>query len=131
MTWNHGTNGLLIAFGISAFGVLLGLILGRATLQRTLLFPLTTIPIFIIALLLWSAMAGSLQATRIATNLIPYLGLIFIGVFSGLAGKFLARLRENKTHKRGTILSEPGRDAVRSLLSPQGLTLAGEPVPEI
>jgi hypothetical protein len=30
MDWTHGTNGLLIAFVISAFSVLFGLLLGRA-----------------------------------------------------------------------------------------------------
>src|SRR5580700_6792885 len=59
--WTHGTNGLLIAFGISAFGVLLGLLLGRATLQRVLLFPLMAIPIFIVSLLLWTALSGPLE----------------------------------------------------------------------
>jgi len=130
MTWNHGTNGILIAFGISAFGVLLGLILGRATFQRTLLFPLMAIPIFFLAVLLWTALARPLQATHIATNLIPYLGLIFIGIFSGLAGKLLAKLPESKNHKRGTIVSESTGNPVRGLLKPKGLTLAGQPVPE-
>jgi type IV secretion system coupling TraD/TrwB family protein/amidohydrolase family protein len=129
VNWNHGTNGLFIAFGISAFGVLLGLILGRATFQRTLLFPLMAIPIFFLAVLLWTALARPLQTTHIATNLIPYLGLIFIGIFSGLAGKLLAKLPENKTHKRGTIVSDT-QNPVRSILSPKGLTLAGQPVPE-
>jgi type IV secretory pathway TraG/TraD family ATPase VirD4 len=129
MTWNHGTNGLFIAFGISAFGVLLGLILGRATFQRTLLFPLMAIPIFFLAVLLWTALARPLQTTHIATNLIPYLGLIFIGIFSGLAGKLLAKLPENKSHKRGTIVSDT-QNPVRSILTPKGLTLAGQPVPE-
>ena len=130
MTWNHGTNGLLIAFGISAFGVLLGLILGRATFQRTLLFPLTAIPIFFLAVLLWTVLARPLQGLGPASNLVPYLGLIFIGIFSGLAGKLLAKVPEKKNHKCGTILSKPGPGAVRSILNPKGLTLADEPVSE-
>jgi type IV secretory pathway TraG/TraD family ATPase VirD4 len=130
MTWNHGTNGLLISFGVSAAAVLLGLLLGRATIQRTLLFPLLAIPIFIVAVLLWTAMAAPLQSSGLASSTIPYLGLIFIAIFSGLVGKLFAKLPEKKTHKRGTIVSEPVKNLARGILKPKGLTLAGQPVPE-
>ena len=75
-------------------------------------------------------MAGPLQATAIASSLIPYLGLAFIAIFSGLAGKLFARLPENKNHKRGTILSEATERLTHKILKPKGLTLAGLPVPE-
>jgi type IV secretory pathway TraG/TraD family ATPase VirD4 len=127
MNWTHGTPGLLIPFGISAFGVLVGLIVGRAPFGRTLRFPLMAIPVFIVAVLLWSAVAGPLQGSGLASNLIPYLGLIFIGIFSGLAGKILAQLPEKKEHKRGTILDDNPK-ITRKILKPQGLTLAGLPV---
>jgi type IV secretory pathway TraG/TraD family ATPase VirD4 len=127
MNWTHGTPGLLIPFGISAFGVLVGLIVGRATFGRTLRFPLMAIPVFIVAVLLWSAVAGPLQGSGLASNLIPYLGLIFIAIFSGLAGKILAQLPEKKEHKRGTILDN-NQKITRKILKPRGLTLAGLPV---
>jgi type IV secretory pathway TraG/TraD family ATPase VirD4 len=125
MNWNHGTSGLLIGYAISALCVLVGLALGRAPARRLLIFPLLAIPVCLIAVLLWTALAGPLKATAIASNLIPYLGLIFIAIFSGLAGKVLAKLHEKKTHKRGTILEEPGAKPTRKILKPQGLTLAG------
>jgi type IV secretory pathway TraG/TraD family ATPase VirD4 len=130
MDWNHGTNGLLVGYLISATAVLAGLILGRATLTRTLAFPLFAIPVLILAVLLWTAMAGPIKATAIASNLVPYLGLVFIAIFSGLAGKLLAKIPENKTHKRGALISEPTSNPVRSLLKSKGLSLAGQPVPE-
>jgi type IV secretory pathway TraG/TraD family ATPase VirD4 len=127
MSWTHGTNGLLIGFAVCAFSVLVGLIVGRAPFTRALSFPLIAIPVFFIAVLLWTAMASPLKATAVASNLIPYLGLIFIAIFSGLAGKILAKLPEKKEHKRGTILDD-GPKLSRKILKPQGLTLAGLPV---
>ena len=52
MNWTHGTNGLLIGYALSAVGVLVGLLVGRAPLQRTLAFPLIAIPVFIVGVLL-------------------------------------------------------------------------------
>jgi type IV secretory pathway TraG/TraD family ATPase VirD4 len=130
MTWTHGTNGLLIGYAVSAFTVLVGMLVGRAPVTRLLLFPLIAIPVLIVAVLLWTAMAGPLKATAIAANLLPYLGLIFIAIFSGLAGKLFARLPENKNHKRGTILSEVTERLTHKILRTKGLTLAGLPVPE-
>jgi type IV secretory pathway TraG/TraD family ATPase VirD4 len=130
MDWTHGTNGLMIGYGVSAAAVLTGLIVGRANLQRTLAFPLIAVPVLIVAMLLWTAMAGPLKATAIASNLIPYLGLIFVAIFSGLAGKLFARLPDKKNHKRGTILSEATERVTHKIFIPKGLTLAGLPVPE-
>jgi type IV secretory pathway TraG/TraD family ATPase VirD4 len=130
MEWNHGTNGLLVGYLISALAVLAGLILGRATLTRTLAFPLFALPVCILAVLLWTAMAGPIRATAIASSLLPYFGLGFIAIFSGLAGKLLSKLPDNKNHRRGTILSDTAGNPVRGLLKPKGLTLAGQPVAE-
>jgi type IV secretory pathway TraG/TraD family ATPase VirD4 len=128
--WTHGTNGLFAAFGVSAACVLLGLLRGRAPISRVLLSPLIAIPVLIVAVILWTAMAGPLRATAIPSSAIPYLGLIFIGIFSGLIGKLCAKLPEKKTHKRGTLLEEAAPKLARGLPKPQGLTLAGVPVPE-
>ena len=96
MDWTRGTHGLLIGFTLSCGGVLVGLISGRAPATKVLAFPLIAVPFPIVAVLLWTAMAGPLQATAIASNLIPYLGLIFIGLFSGLAGKLFAKLPQKE-----------------------------------
>ena len=130
MTWNHGTNGLLISFAVSAVAVLIGLILGRAPLSRVLAFPLIAIPVLIVAVILWTALAGPLQSSGLAASLIPYLGLAFIGILSGLIGKLCAKIPEKKTHKRGTLLQEAAPKPARGILKSKGLTLAGVPVPE-
>src|SRR5580692_10579555 len=128
--WTHGTNGLLIAFGISAMCVLLGLLLGRAPISRVLLSPLIAIPVLIVAVILWTALAGPLQSSGLPSSAIPYLGLAFIAIFSGLIGKLCAKLPEKKTHKRGTLLEEAAPKLTRAVLKPKDLTLAGQPVPE-
>jgi type IV secretory pathway TraG/TraD family ATPase VirD4 len=128
MNWTHGTNGLLIGYAVSAVSVFVGLLLGRAPASRLLAFPLIAIPVLIVAVLLWTPLAGPLKATAIASNLLPYLGLIFIAIFSGLAGKLIAKVPEKKTHKRGTILEERTQPLSKKILNPQGLTLAGLPV---
>jgi type IV secretory pathway TraG/TraD family ATPase VirD4 len=130
MNWTHGTNGLLIGYALCATAVLIGMLFGRAPLNRLLLFPLIAIPVLIVAVLLWTAMAGPLKATAIASSLIPYLGLIFIAIFSGLAGKLFAKLPDKKNHKRGTILEDIGQKFSYKILGSKGLTLAGLPVPE-
>ena len=101
MNWIHGANGLL-HFALSRAGVRSGLIVGRAPVSRLRASPLLAIPIFVVSLLLWPAMARRIDTTAIARNLIPYLALIFIGMFSGLAGKFFAIPPENRNHKRGS-----------------------------
>lgn len=128
MNLNHGTNGLLTGYLVSAVAVLLGLLMGRSSVSRLLTFPLLAIPVLIVAVLLWTALASLITGLGLASNLIPYLGLGFIGIFSGSAGKLLAKLPENRNHKRGTILEEAG--GKRSPSIPQALTLAGLPVAE-
>ena len=51
VNWTHGTNGLLIGYALSAVGVLVGMLVGRAPLNRLALFPLIAIPVLIVAVL--------------------------------------------------------------------------------
>ena len=129
MNWNHGTNGLLIGFAVSALGVLIGLIVGRAPPSRLLAFPLIAIPVLIVAVLLWTALSTPLRSAGLS-GVIPYLGLIFIAIFSGFAGKLLAKLPGSQTHKRGTLLNEVTSNPSHNLSGPKSLTLAGQPVPK-
>ena len=131
MNWDHGTSGFVIGFATCALAVLVGLVLGRATFKRTLLFPVLAIPVFAAAVVIWTAMAGLLRSLGLASNLLPYLGLGFAAIFSGLAGKLLSNLPEKNNHKRGTILSEPTRNLASKRLKPKSLTLAGQCVPEV
>jgi type IV secretory pathway TraG/TraD family ATPase VirD4 len=127
MNWTHGTAGFLLGLAISILSALIGLALGRAPLSRIIALRWMIVPVFLLAVLLWTAIAGALKATPIA-NLLPYLGIAFIAIFSGLAGKILAKIPEQKNHKRGTILTA-GPTIAGKILKPQGLTLAGLPVP--
>jgi Type IV secretion-system coupling protein DNA-binding domain len=131
MNWDRGFTGILIIYGVSAVGLLVGLFRGRAPDSRIDYFLLLAVPVSIVAVSLWTWIAGPLQTSVIA-KLVPYLGLVFVAVFSALAGKLLAKLPEKKSHKRGTILEEAAPKPARrlSILKSKGLTLAGVPVPE-
>src|SRR2546430_3533076 len=59
------------------------------------------------------------SGSGLASNLLPYLGLGFVAIFSGLAGKLFAKLPENKNHKRGTILQETSAKLTRGLIRPK------------
>jgi type IV secretory pathway TraG/TraD family ATPase VirD4 len=134
VNWTRGFNGLLVGYLVCAGPLLLGMRLGRAPFSRLLLSPFIAIPVLIVALILWNAIFALLIGNAIASGMIPFLGLSFVAIFSGLAGKLLASLPENKSHKRGTILEEaapkPTRRLSTRLLKSKCLTLAGQPVPE-
>jgi Type IV secretion-system coupling protein DNA-binding domain len=129
VNWDHGFTGILIIYGVSAVGLLVGLLRGRAPDSRIDYFLLLAVPVSIVAVFLWTWIAGPLQTSVIA-KLIPYLGLVFVAVFSALAGRLLAKLPGNKNHKRGTLLEAVTPKPARRILKSEGLTLAGQPVPE-
>jgi hypothetical protein len=81
MNWDHGLTGILIAYGVSAAAIFVGLFLGRASESRLGLFPFLAIPVLIVAVFLWTTLASPLQRIPIISGLFPYLGLIFTGVF--------------------------------------------------
>jgi type IV secretory pathway TraG/TraD family ATPase VirD4 len=132
VNWTRGFNGLLVGYLVCAGPLFLGMRLGRAPISRLLLSPFIAIPVLIAAMILWNTILALLIGNAIASSMIPFLGLIFVAIFSGLAGKLLAKLPENKSHKRGTILEEATPKPARRLpiLKSKGLTLAGQPIPE-
>jgi type IV secretory pathway TraG/TraD family ATPase VirD4 len=130
VNWTRGLYGLLVIYLACAGPLFLGMRLGRAPFSRQLLSPFIAIPVLIVAIIVWTAIVGLLNGNAIASKVIPLLGLIFVAIFSGLAGKLLAKLPENKNHKRGTILEEATPKPARRILKSEGLTLAGQPIPE-
>ena len=130
MNWDHGFTGILIAYGVSAAGLFVGLLRGRAPDSRLNYFLFIAIPVLIVAVFLWDAVASPLQHIPIVSSLYSYLGLIFVGLFSGGIGTLLAKLPESTNYKRGTVLEEATPKPARRSLKSKGLTLAGQPVPE-
>jgi hypothetical protein len=126
MSLDHGFTGILIAYCVSVVGLFVGLLRGRAPESRMGYVIFIAIPVLIAAIFLWNAVASPLQHSL--TSLYSYLGLIFIGLFSGGIGNLLAKFPEDKNHKRGTILETAVPRLARGKST--GLTLAGVPVPE-
>jgi hypothetical protein len=54
VNWNHGFTGILIAYGVSAARVLVGLFRGRASDSRIDNFLLLAVAAFIAAIFLWT-----------------------------------------------------------------------------
>lgn len=127
MQWTHGTAGLLIPLALTAAGVLAGMIVGRAPIQKIVAFPLITIPIFLIAAILWSLAAAVLKPKLGDTPVLAYLGSVFCVLIGGLAGKLLANTPPTTGHKRGTQVQQGAPLAAKSR-RPGSLTLAGLPV---
>jgi type IV secretory pathway TraG/TraD family ATPase VirD4 len=137
VNWTHGTTGLLISFGLCVAGLVIGARLGRAAAPRFALLLTFSIVIFIVAVMLWTALAGVLKGIGIPSAVIPYLGVLFIAAFSVVVGKVGATLSASQKHKRGTMLDAPAPGfspspppGARKPPPHQGLTLAGLPVPE-
>jgi hypothetical protein len=130
MNWDHGFTGILIAYGVSAAGLFVGLLRGRAPDSRLNYFLFIAIPVLIVAVFLWDAVASPLQHVPIVSSLYSYLGLIFVALFSAGIGTLLAKLPESTNYKRGTVLDEATPKPARRSLKSKGLTLAGQAVPE-
>jgi type IV secretory pathway TraG/TraD family ATPase VirD4 len=124
----RGWPSIFTAYALSAAAVLFGLITGRASLARIVTFLLATIPILIIALLIWNLLQAVLPL-HVSEQLSALLGLGFCTLFSAAAGRIIAHTRIPSNHKRGTLLGAAPERPSRSMLSRKaGLTLAGLPV---
>jgi len=117
MSWTSGTTSLLFAYGMTAVGVLAGLILGHAKFNRLFLFPLIAVPSLLAAALLWYLLAHFLQGRFANTLVFNLLGFGFLFLIGGLAGRMSAKVPDYTFHKRGNLL-EP---AVRRLFAPKRL----------
>lgn len=126
---NRGLAEILLVYGLTAAGVLVGLIWGGAPRSRLLRFPLTAIPIFIVAFIV-VAILGDLFHNRLPqepglVNAILTCGFFFL--FGSLAGRLLVRSAES-VHQRGTLLDQSFRPFAGNSTQRKTLTLAGLPV---
>jgi hypothetical protein len=131
VTWTHGWTGILIAFGLTAAGTLVGLVTGKATAGKIIAFPLIAIPIFLFDFVVLAFLGDWLKLY--VFNTFPSAGAVLIPVISGaflfLTGGFFGMAYgsgiPNPDHKRGTVL-----EAATARLRPKArrsnrLTLAG------
>jgi hypothetical protein len=109
MHWNRGLIEVLTLYTLNAAGVLVGLVRGRAPLSRILRFPLTAIPIFIVAFTVAAILGDLLQKRWLAER--PVAAILvsaFFFLFGGLAGRALVRSLQS-FHQRGTLLELSSR----------------------
>jgi hypothetical protein len=123
----HGWNIIEITYGLTAAGVLVGLIRGGAPRSRLFLVPLTAIPVFIVTFII-CAIVGSLLQNRLPDALAPFVMGTLIFLIGAIAGRAMV-IPLQYNHQRGTLLDS----AINRLsnLKSRGanyLTLAGLPV---
>src|SRR5271165_5421764 len=126
MNWTRGWIQILICYGLTAAGVLIGFIRGGVRGPSLLRFPLTAIPVFLVAFLVCAIIQDLLRDRLPPLLLMPLtVGLLFI--FGGLAGRALVRSEETG-HQRGTLLEPASTRLPKVLGKSTGLRLAGLPV---
>jgi type IV secretory pathway TraG/TraD family ATPase VirD4 len=116
---------LFYAYGLTAAGVLVGLIRGGAPRSRLFLFPLTAIPVFIVSLFV-AAIIQDILHNRWSKPVIAVLTIPIFFIFGGLAGRGMVRSAES-IHQRGTLMDDRSRPRMRRNKR-KTLTLAGFPV---
>jgi type IV secretory pathway TraG/TraD family ATPase VirD4 len=127
----RGTNGLLLAYGLTLVPLLLALLQRRVRFRGLLVAPLLAIPCTICAAVIATFVVPHLTTTPAADAWTPMLAGVGIFVFTGYAGGlFFARRRPGTqdTHKRGTVVEAAGR--IRSA-QPGTVTLAGIEIPAL
>jgi type IV secretory pathway TraG/TraD family ATPase VirD4 len=131
MTWHslsHGTNGLILGYGLTLFALTATLIQQRAGARAVLVSPILAVPCGLVGGLLTAAVASVISAPTLArAGPIPGITLL---LFAGIAGGILVTRRRvlAETHWRGTVIQGPGQ----SVQSRRGaVTLAGVEIPEI
>jgi type IV secretory pathway TraG/TraD family ATPase VirD4 len=127
-----GFKGIFIGYLVCAAFILIGMLIGRAPASAVKLFPAHALLAYVIALLLCNSIFSAPQHTAIFSNWIPYLAIGLDAILSGVWGKLLAQygLPADKSHKRGTLVSSLQKNRAARRLRSDGLTLAGQPVPE-
>jgi hypothetical protein len=108
MNWTHGSNALLITYGLCAGGVLIGFIWGKAPLRRRLLFPWRAIIVYVIACILWSLLTWRVPSTLLDSSaLFRLLLAAYFLCFGIFAGKLFARSASDTNHLRGSLVDSP------------------------
>jgi type IV secretory pathway TraG/TraD family ATPase VirD4 len=130
-TLSHGTNGLVLAYGLTFFALVITLAQQRAGVRAILLSPLLTLPCATVGALA-AAVAVSLTgspATPATAWTTPVLSIAIL-LSAGFAGGmiFARRPKLTDTHKRGTVIETANRQGSSRL---GAVTLAGVEIPEL
>lgn len=127
----HGTSGLVLAYGLTFFALVVTLAQQRAPAKAIFLSPLLALPCAAAGLLAAAAAASLMPVLatpggRWVSPIISTAILIFAGFAGGMV--FTRRTGETDTHKPGTVI-EPLRRCAR--IQFDAVTLAGVEIPEL
>jgi len=129
MTWHsltHGTNGLLLAYGLTLLALALTLIRRRVGAGLVLLSPVLALP-WAFGGILAGAVVDACLATATAWRPVANVAVLFSAGLIG--GVWVTRRRGTaEAHKRGTVIQWPTRAAPADV---GAVTLAGVEIPEV
>lgn len=137
----HGSRGLVFGYGLIATGSLGGLIFGRATISKYLLWPVSSLVTFVIVgllaqFLLW--VFGALTGIEFGTvGQLIYTVIFFLlgGFLGGVIWSAPASGAKTAQHSRGTLVIDGAqaqwvaRKAKSKGANAEALTIAGIPMP--
>jgi type IV secretory pathway TraG/TraD family ATPase VirD4 len=130
-TLDGGSTGLLLGYGLAAFGLFVGLRLAQAPWRRMLWVPVLALPAMLGAAALWAGLlsAGAHSFAMLSRTVTELFGMLFLLIASAIAGLLFAQVKSKVQHHRGTRLVDGsatpgGRSGAKS-----ELTFAGCPVP--
>ncbi len=134
MTWasiTHGTNGLVLAYGLTFLPLVITLVQQHAPARTIFLSPLLTLPcaaVGALAVVLATSVAAlhPTPATAWTTRVLSVALLLFAGFAGGMI--FARRPKLTDTHKRGTVIENAKR---REAARFGAVTLAGVEIPEV
>jgi type IV secretory pathway TraG/TraD family ATPase VirD4 len=129
MTWHsltHGTNGLLLAYGLTLLALMLTLIRRRVGAGLVLLSPVLALPWAFGGILAASVVDAYLATATAWTPVANVAVLLSAGLVGGV---WVTRRRGTaEAHKRGTVIQSPTRAAPAGV---GAVTLAGVEIPEV
>jgi hypothetical protein len=127
----HGTNGLVLAYALTLFALIVTLVQQRAEVRFIFLSPILALPCALVGAVTASAAVYLINARETESGsptgpLVSVAVLLFAGFASGMI--FARRPKSTDTHKRGTVIES----AKPRGPTPFGaVTLAGVEIPEL
>ena len=128
-----GGSGLLVGYGLTASGLLAGLVATRAPWRRLLAAPLLAVPVAACAAVLWSVIVAQVPGVpqRLGPALTPVAGaalMLMIGTAAGLVGA--RRPRELQVRRGAQVVgSAAPPPRLPAAAGRPMLSFAGQPVP--
>jgi type IV secretory pathway TraG/TraD family ATPase VirD4 len=134
--WNwhnltHGTNGLIIGYGVALISVLAGMLKGRAPAANFLWLPVIAAGAILLGAILLSVLARFWPTPPQGAPLSPGRDLVAVAitvVVGFIAGLIAAQKVPDRTHKRGSLVIDGAGQTHTRRADPEQLAFAGIPL---